>query len=127
VSKHSNDNKILLIGNSCKCKAEWCYVCGVKWKNCQCPQWDENRLVERVNQVVAHQPPAPNPAAHAAIVAAAHNIVVNRHHCNHNDWEKVRDDGPYTCEECGDVHRWFIFRCEQCELDACADCRFNVL
>jgi hypothetical protein len=27
-----------LIFCRCKCKAEWCYVCGAKWKTCACEQ-----------------------------------------------------------------------------------------
>ena len=27
---------------SCICKAEFCYVCGKIWKNCNCPQFDDD-------------------------------------------------------------------------------------
>ena len=30
--------------NRCHCGAEFCYVCGVAWKNCSCPPVDEDRL-----------------------------------------------------------------------------------
>ncbi|KAI1150465.1 hypothetical protein F4825DRAFT_468172 [Nemania diffusa] len=36
----------------CKCRAEFCYNCGVKWKNCQCAQWDEQRLYNRAEQIL---------------------------------------------------------------------------
>jgi hypothetical protein len=110
----------------CKCKAEFCYVCGVKWKKCQCPQWDENRLVDRVNRVVAHHQPQPaNPGERAQILAAAHNVVAGRHICAHISWERV--DGEWECDECGDDLPYFIWRCEVCEIDACTRCRYNRL
>ncbi len=31
---------------TCRCHAEFCYVCSIKWKNCSCPRWDEERLIE---------------------------------------------------------------------------------
>ena len=30
---------------TCRCRAEFCYVCSKPWKNCPCPQWDEHRLL----------------------------------------------------------------------------------
>ncbi|KAG6138125.1 hypothetical protein E4U28_004300 [Claviceps purpurea] len=37
---------------TCRCKAEFCYVCGLKWKQCSCAQWDEDRLIARVDNIV---------------------------------------------------------------------------
>ena len=31
----------------CICGAEFCYVCGMKWKTCTCEFWDESRLIAR--------------------------------------------------------------------------------
>ncbi|CAJ2507063.1 Uu.00g082490.m01.CDS01 [Anthostomella pinea] len=36
---------------TCRCRAEFCYVCGVPWKQCRCPQWDEGRLLDRAVQI----------------------------------------------------------------------------
>uniref|UniRef100_A0A8H7K851 RING-type domain-containing protein n=1 Tax=Bionectria ochroleuca TaxID=29856 RepID=A0A8H7K851_BIOOC len=47
---------------TCVCKHHFCYACGVKWKSCECPQWDEQRLLGRANVIVnrdagaAHHP-----------------------------------------------------------------------
>ncbi|KAF8553220.1 hypothetical protein OG21DRAFT_1274303 [Imleria badia] len=30
---------------TCRCRTEFCYLCRARWKNCQCPQWDERRLL----------------------------------------------------------------------------------
>ncbi|OQR98676.1 hypothetical protein ACHHYP_20356 [Achlya hypogyna] len=29
---------------TCKCGAEFCYVCAARWKACECPVWDEARV-----------------------------------------------------------------------------------
>ncbi|KAF7891353.1 uncharacterized protein EAF02_001678 [Botrytis sinoallii] len=31
----------------CRCRAEFCYLCGSMWKSCSCPQLQEDRLVAR--------------------------------------------------------------------------------
>ncbi|PIL32154.1 hypothetical protein GSI_06860 [Ganoderma sinense ZZ0214-1] len=29
---------------TCRCRFEFCYMCGSRWKTCDCPQWHEERL-----------------------------------------------------------------------------------
>lgn len=29
---------------TCKCKTQFCYLCRARWRSCECPMWDENRL-----------------------------------------------------------------------------------
>ncbi|KAG9958798.1 hypothetical protein KCU61_g8075, partial [Aureobasidium melanogenum] len=43
---------------SCPRGAHFCYVCGASWipRTCRCPQWDENRLQERAEQILARNP-----------------------------------------------------------------------
>lgn len=36
---------------SCRCRAEFCYVCGEPWKTCRCEQWNEDRLYARAAQI----------------------------------------------------------------------------
>lgn len=36
----------------CRCGAQFCYVCGQRWKTCGCPQWEEPRLYARAAQLV---------------------------------------------------------------------------
>ncbi|KAF6809185.1 IBR finger domain-containing protein [Colletotrichum sojae] len=31
----------------CRCRAEFCYLCGRKWKSCTCARWEEARLYAR--------------------------------------------------------------------------------
>ncbi|KAH0016729.1 hypothetical protein KCU80_g18551, partial [Aureobasidium melanogenum] len=43
---------------TCPRGAHFCYVCGASWipRTCRCPQWDENRLQERAEQILARNP-----------------------------------------------------------------------
>lgn len=34
----------------CRCGAQFCYLCAAPWKQCQCPRWDENRII--INEAV---------------------------------------------------------------------------
>ncbi|KAI0128464.1 RING finger protein [Xylariales sp. AK1849] len=36
---------------TCRCRAEFCYQCGLEWKSCPCDQWDERRLLARAVQI----------------------------------------------------------------------------
>ncbi|XMA18656.1 hypothetical protein WAI453_011447 [Rhynchosporium graminicola] len=90
---------------TCVCRKEWCYVWGVAWKNCACPSWDENHLVERVN-VLADRNPQPAGPARQGQVAAIARRVIEDHECDHDIWERL--DGEYEREECGDELHYFI-------------------
>ncbi|KAI0145151.1 hypothetical protein GGR57DRAFT_517360 [Xylariaceae sp. FL1272] len=36
---------------TCKCHAQFCYLCGTPWKNCECAHWDEHRLFARAEEI----------------------------------------------------------------------------
>ncbi|KAH8156640.1 hypothetical protein CIB48_g11610 [Xylaria polymorpha] len=36
---------------TCKCRAEFCYLCAARWKTCRCAQWEEHRLYERAQEI----------------------------------------------------------------------------
>ncbi|KAI0119270.1 hypothetical protein F4814DRAFT_234338 [Daldinia grandis] len=38
---------------TCRCGFGFCYVCGGRWKTCQCDHWDEHRLYARAAQIDA--------------------------------------------------------------------------
>ncbi|KXS96476.1 hypothetical protein AC578_6324 [Pseudocercospora eumusae] len=41
---------------TCRCGANFCYVCAAPWRTCGCPQWEEQRLLERATQIVDRNP-----------------------------------------------------------------------
>lgn len=50
-------NEALIISR-CRCRHEFCYLCGEVWKRCACDQWDPERLLARANQVVVKKKPS---------------------------------------------------------------------
>lgn len=61
--------------------------------------WDEGRLFERANQVVARQPEAANPQPRAQQVQQMVRVLRDRHECEHwGSWRRI--EGRHQCEEC---------------------------
>ncbi|KAK4233576.1 hypothetical protein C8A03DRAFT_47915 [Achaetomium macrosporum] len=98
---------------TCRCGAQFCYVCGEAWKRCQCPQWDERRLLRRAE------------ANRAAMVEQERAHLRENHDCDHRSWRFVQ--GEHECELCHDTLKAFIWYCCQCHLAACSRCRRNRL
>ncbi|EIN08610.1 hypothetical protein PUNSTDRAFT_103484 [Punctularia strigosozonata HHB-11173 SS5] len=88
---------------TCRCRAQFCYVCAKTWKTCQCPQWDENRLVVAARrQVEAGIDPRREAVPQAVMLervqAAVEDLRVNHEH-QHGRWGYRSGGGQ--CEECG--------------------------
>ncbi|CAM1504890.1 Fc.00g024810.m01.CDS01 [Cosmosporella sp. VM-42] len=86
---------------TCPCGHHFCYDCGMKWKQFQCAQWEENRLYARAARIV-DRGPGRGQAARAggrenAVQAEMRNLVAN-YECDHNRWTSRR--GRHQCEEC---------------------------
>ncbi|KAI1478009.1 hypothetical protein F4774DRAFT_387462 [Daldinia eschscholtzii] len=47
---------------TCRCGFGFCYVCGGRWKTCQCEHWDEHRLYARAAQIDARAQEDEGPA-----------------------------------------------------------------
>lgn len=47
---------IRLTMTRCRCGANFCYVCAATWRTCGCPQWEEQRLLERATLIVDRNP-----------------------------------------------------------------------
>lgn len=104
---------------TCRCGSSFCYVCGVPWKHCRCPQWDEARLLERAEYI------AERAGDHGeAGIARAREILIDRHNCSHDYWQGC--DGG-RCDECGDHLPNFLYRCITCRVEFCRRCRRNRL
>ncbi|RYP17646.1 hypothetical protein DL767_009972 [Monosporascus sp. MG133] len=56
---------------TCRCGFQFCYVCGSRWKTCQCDHWDEHRLLERAQQIDARDRDRDRDDGGAAAAAAA--------------------------------------------------------
>lgn len=86
---------------TCRCRFEFCYVCAIPWKNCRCPQWDEDRLIEtahhRVEQINAGRAPVA-PLLFQERVRQMANTLRDNHDCIRHNWR--RENGAARCEEC---------------------------
>jgi len=111
---------------TCKCRYEFCYLCGGPWipKTCNCPTWDERRLLERA-QAIADRDGHINGNEQAGQVERAAAMLRERHECDHLEYESF--GGQFECEECHDEMPLFIYQCRQCEIRVCRRCRFNRL
>ncbi|KAI1321276.1 hypothetical protein F5Y16DRAFT_413784 [Xylariaceae sp. FL0255] len=134
---------------TCRCGYQFCYECGAQWKNCTCPQWDENRLLARGAQIEARDQEDENEdetededededddededededqralnqerRIQQIVAHLRHN-----HLCQHRFW--ISRNGPRECEECHDVMPVFIYECRQCHIIACRNCRHHRL
>ncbi|TVY36667.1 putative E3 ubiquitin-protein ligase [Lachnellula occidentalis] len=111
---------------TCRCSAEFCYRCGVKWKECLCGDWEPELRYQRAQLVVDREAPQPlAPAIRQQRVLAMEQELETNHECDHS--------GKFTklavsrrgnaCEMCGTRHRKYILSCKRCHMLACEDCR----
>ncbi|KAF3216956.1 hypothetical protein TWF191_008860 [Orbilia oligospora] len=112
---------------TCHCKAEFCYICGVEWKTCTCPVFEERRLYEdaaaRVDQA-AVRPLAPG--FRMNMINQVQQQIINNNACQHPGGF-VRESQPkpfgHRCEIC-DVRHWkYILACRSCGIEICEECR----
>ncbi|BGP14329.1 hypothetical protein JCM10213v2_002276 [Rhodosporidiobolus nylandii] len=99
---------------TCLCSRQFCYLCAADWKNCPCPQWDENRLLraaqDRVRAEEHNRPTnAPVPLApRVNRIAEAVETLRTNHECRHPRW-RYRD-GPGQCQSCYHYLGRFLLR-----------------
>ncbi|KZV76498.1 hypothetical protein PENSPDRAFT_741311 [Peniophora sp. CONT] len=112
---------------TCRCRHQFCYVCGEQWKTCACPQWDENRLYADANRRVVNEhgahAAARQPERHAERVQQAADQLRTNHACYDHAWTYRHGEG--RCEECSFHLPMFLMRCRNCQLLVCRRCAQN--
>ena len=115
---------------SCICKAEFCYVCGKIWGNCNCPtfafrrrtEFRAERAVERYTKHLLQTWGRPDPRSFEDQVQEVRNALENG--CDHNYWHRVQmtRDEPGHCKLCKYVGHKHIYKCIFCPLTSCWTC-----
>ncbi|KAF2229482.1 hypothetical protein EV356DRAFT_521044 [Viridothelium virens] len=104
---------------TCLCKNQFCYLCGARWKTCNCPQFEEDRLLDERNRQVAQE--------ERATAARNRGFQNDPHVCGHavgNDWTRTRHGFAGPCVFCGTNYRWLL-ECPDCGMRLCVRCRLN--
>ena len=119
---------------SCICKAEFCYVCSRKWKNCKCPMFNNvprcrrptifraERAVERYNNFLWQTWGRRDPRSREEQIQEVRHEVENG--CDHGYWRRVGTtrQEPGHCKLCKYVGHKYIYRCLFCPLTSCWTC-----
>ncbi|KAG1734332.1 hypothetical protein EDB19DRAFT_1728124 [Suillus lakei] len=114
---------------TCRCSAQFCYLCAALWKNCDCRQWDDQQLLDDAERRVYNEFGAQEAAAHPAIfvdrVYQRMAALEEHHECLVHQW--VYRSGGGRCEECHDNLWSYLMRCRHCQALACRRCSVNRL
>ncbi|QDS78064.1 hypothetical protein FKW77_003476 [Venturia effusa] len=107
---------------SCRCGAQFCYLCGVPWtenpKACKCVRFDESHLLTRAREVAQRE--ATNGQATQAQNEAWVDRLRENPDCRHTGWEYVflKAGDNVVCDiGCGDLNDkgfHFIMECSDC-------------
>ncbi|PHH67256.1 hypothetical protein CDD81_3025 [Ophiocordyceps australis] len=111
---------------TCHCGFQFCYLCGVEWKNCPCVQWDEERLTRRAHDNArrdAQWQGLDHDLREAQIQRERENL--ERHDARNHEWARRRPRGVPRCEGCARCRPDYVFECHVCHLLVCRGCRFN--
>ncbi|EUC55666.1 IBR finger protein, putative [Rhizoctonia solani AG-3 Rhs1AP] len=119
---------------TCRCRHEFCYLCARRWKECTCPQWDENRLIAQAERRVVRDLGALPAVARPAQVEARRQDIFQMaeelrldHECDHHISGFFKRNGSGNCESCGSWLRDFLLQCRGCSMRVCVRCRRNRL
>ncbi|KAJ3914485.1 hypothetical protein F5877DRAFT_50410, partial [Lentinula edodes] len=114
---------------TCLCHMQFCYLCAAPWKECECPQWEENRLLNaaeaRVEQEFGAVARVAEPAVFQRRVEQRTQELRYYHDCNPHRWRHHQGGG--TCEECGNFLPLFLKGCRNCHIMVCVRCMRNRL
>ncbi|OQV01693.1 IBR domain-containing protein [Cladophialophora immunda] len=116
-------HRVILISHGCNhmrchCGTEFCYQCNARWKTCQCPLWNEARLLEQAEAIAVHQG---RPTEVQRIMMA----IANQEECRHDHFTRVRvhDDDDDCCSDCCWQADRFLWECDACDMRFCERCR----
>ncbi|KAH3743907.1 E3 ubiquitin-protein ligase ARIH1 [Pelomyxa schiedti] len=94
---------------TCICRHQFCLVCGIAWKNCECPQWAEENLVVEQQERPAFAP-------------FIRRLGRENRECDHLF---VYHPGRGECATCHWTTDLYFFQCRHCGLITCRMCRDN--
>jgi len=109
---------------TCRCGTEFCFVCARQWDTCDCPLWDEARLIATAEDRVARRG---EPGGRANVQEEVARLR-GHHDCNHPSFERVDSKshrGQMMCDTCNGRMPLFIFRCDYCRTELCRRCLHN--
>eukprot|EP00040_Diaphanoeca_grandis_P027499 m.156649 g.156649 ORF g.156649 m.156649 type:complete len:595 (+) comp31012_c0_seq1:1-1785(+) len=127
---------------TCRCKAEFCYQCGCKWKTCGCDAFVEQNLLLTENrdlQLEEGRLGRPLEEVEVERVREAVRVRVDRHiqfeadteECEHEDrylHEYSSTKGSRRCDNCDHPTPSYAYKCtEGCHARFCKVCHFHRL
>ncbi|KAF2454801.1 hypothetical protein BDY21DRAFT_387278 [Lineolata rhizophorae] len=114
---------------TCLCSAEFCYLCGERWKSCSCPQFTERFLYERAEEVVDRDFGLElRPRDRQNRIQQVQEDLRQNHECEHpGRFQRIINGGrrAFRCEMCEARHWKYILQCRRCHVQVCQDCRRN--
>ncbi|KZV90110.1 hypothetical protein EXIGLDRAFT_649638 [Exidia glandulosa HHB12029] len=113
---------------TCICRTHFCYVCAEIWKNCDCPQWEESRLLTAAHERVAHEVGRrrfqPEAAPQQARIFEVAEELRRNHECDHHSTRFLRGS-HYQCQTCYWHADQYILECRDCYRRICRRCKHN--
>ncbi|RAH80840.1 hypothetical protein BO86DRAFT_419760 [Aspergillus japonicus CBS 114.51] len=105
---------------TCTCQAQFCYLCGSRWKTCKCERWDEHRLLKRAEEVVERDAlgPMPRQEQQQRVRDMQEDLRQNHEYEHSRRFERIEGGGRrgFTCEMCEARYWKFILECRRCHL-----------
>jgi hypothetical protein len=119
--------KSLKSGRS-KCGAQFCYVCGVRWKECASETADVDRIEEQAEEIVDidEELDILDDTRYERTEEIG-RALLDHNQCDHPQcFQRITEGTPiggFRCVVCQERNDEYILECEECLLEACEDCR----